>query len=157
MSKLYENEKMVDGSMEQIQSSNSADPSHVDTLTDKLTEYLDRLTLENFDESELDQILDELDSADPTPEFDVDASLAQIHSQYHDFFDSSASDGQPATAEKRASRRFPRRIVPVAATIGILLCSMLTVQAFGYDVFGAIARWTAGIFNMQSVEVPFAR
>lgn len=40
----------------------------------------------------------------------------------------------------------------LAAVICVLLTSLLTVQAAGIDVFGAIARWTTELFSFGKTE-----
>lgn len=54
----------------------------------------------------------------------------------------------PAT--QRTSRTALKRFVFVAATIALLLAGMVTAQAVGMDVFGALARWTDETFRFVS-------
>lgn len=46
------------------------------------------------------------------------------------------------TSTKRSRRFRPRKILIVAAVLVLMFGSMLTAQAAGVDVFGAIGRWT---------------
>ena len=45
-----------------------------------------------------------------------------------------------------------RRTVVLVAVISAILTSLLTVQAAGVDVFGAIARWTTELFSFGKTE-----
>lgn len=63
--------------------------------------------------------------------------------------------------ESRISRRFKgaaRKIATVAASIAIFFTLMVTVQAAGVDVFGAVGKWTDSLFHFasgnDSVEQP---
>jgi len=51
------------------------------------------------------------------------------------------------SAPRRTSRTFLKRLILVAATIGVLLAGMVTAQAVGMDVFGALAKWTDEVFR----------
>lgn len=55
--------------------------------------------------------------------------------------------------ESRISTRFKgvaRKIATVAASIAIFFTLMVTVQAAGVDVFGAVGRWTDSLFHFES-------
>lgn len=45
-----------------------------------------------------------------------------------------------------------RKTLVLAAVISVMLASLLTVQAAGVDVFGAIARWTTELFSFGKTE-----
>ena len=53
------------------------------------------------------------------------------------------------TSTKRSRRFRPRKILIVAAVLVLMFGSMLTAQAAGVDVFGAIGRWTEEKFNFE--------
>lgn len=53
-------------------------------------------------------------------------------------------------AQQRTSRTFLKRLILVAATISVLLAGMVTAQAVGMDVFGALAKWTDEVFHFIS-------
>lgn len=53
-------------------------------------------------------------------------------------------------AQQRTSRTFLKRLILVAATISVLLAGMVTAQAVGMDVFGALAKWTDEVFHFVS-------
>lgn len=55
--------------------------------------------------------------------------------------------------ESRISTRFKgatRKIATVAASIAIFFALMVTVQAAGVDVFGAVGKWTDNLFHFES-------
>ena len=55
--------------------------------------------------------------------------------------------------ESRINRRFKgvvRKIATVAASIAIFFTLMVTVQAAGVDVFGAVGKWTDSLFHFES-------
>ena len=53
------------------------------------------------------------------------------------------------TSTKRSRRFRPRKILIVAAVLVLMFGSMLTAQAAGVDVFGAIGRWTEEKFHFE--------
>lgn len=62
----------------------------------------------------------------------------------------SDPETQPAPTPTKKSRRFrPRKILVVAAVLVLMFGSMLTAQAAGVDVFGAIGRWTEEKFHFE--------
>ena len=56
------------------------------------------------------------------------------------------------TNKQRRKRCSKRKAILLAAVICVLLTSLLTVQAAGIDVFGAIARWTTDLFSFGKTE-----
>lgn len=65
----------------------------------------------------------------------------------------SDPETQSAPTSTKRSRRFrPRKILIVAAVLVLMFGSMLTAQAAGVDVFGAIGRWTEETFHFDIVQ-----
>lgn len=65
----------------------------------------------------------------------------------------SDPETQPAPTSTQKSRRFrPRKILVVAAVLILMFGGMLTAQAAGVDVFGAIGRWTEETFHFDIVQ-----
>ena len=65
----------------------------------------------------------------------------------------SDPETQSAPTSTKRSRRFrPRKILVVAAVLVLMFGSMLTAQAAGVDVFGAIGRWTEETFHFDIVQ-----
>lgn len=130
-------------------------------LQDELTNLMFQATEEDLDTERLDALLDALNEVDPLPEaddFDTTKSLERFHEKYDPVFSAletksaAASDSSPA---KKHSRRALIRILPIAAVL-ILLFGSVTAQAFGLDIFGAIARWPSEIFHLSSSSTPYA-
>lgn len=115
-------------------------------------ELLDRLVdcLYSFegdtDISSIDRCLEELEQAGaPAEYFDVEQSLQEFHERYAPAFENSSR-----AAEKRGSR--VRRPLARIAIIAAALCAfMVTAQASGFDILGAIARWTSEQFSFVAV------
>ena len=56
------------------------------------------------------------------------------------------------SAPTRRRYHLKRKTLVLAAVISVMLASLLTVQAAGVDVFGAIARWTTELFSFGKTE-----
>lgn len=56
------------------------------------------------------------------------------------------------TSTKRSRRFRPRKVLVVAAVLILMFGGMLTAQAAGVDVFGAIGRWTEETFHFDIVQ-----
>ena len=56
------------------------------------------------------------------------------------------------SAPTRRRHHLKRKTLVLAAVISVMLASLLTVQAAGVDVFGAIARWTTELFSFGKTE-----
>lgn len=62
----------------------------------------------------------------------------------------SDPETQPAPTSTKKNRRFrPRKVLVVVAVLVLMFGSMLTAQAAGVDVFGAIGRWTEEKFHFE--------
>lgn len=116
-----------------------------DVLTDKWIDALadmwdasDDLT---YSSMWADQCLGKIDSSENgVPDFDVEASLTRFLDKHSRLVESAAEK-----ASKKVSRWKTRTVVIVA--ILVTLGSMVTAQALGLDVFGAVARWTDETFH----------
>lgn len=65
----------------------------------------------------------------------------------------SDPETQSAPTPTQKSRRFrPRKVLVVAAVLVLMFGGMLTAQAAGLDVFGAIGRWTEETFHFDIVQ-----
>lgn len=110
-------------------------------------ERLDRLMdcLYSFDGdtdiSEIDRCLEELDQAGAEgADFDVEQSLKEFHERYAPAFESSTE------ANKKKPVRGRRPLARIAIIAAVLCAFMVTAQASGFDILGAIARWTSEQF-----------
>lgn len=86
---------------------------------------------------------------------DMKIRLRQFIANYNEPIETTAEsventlDVVPNNQIAQRSRKWLRRLGVAAATIAILVGSLFTAQAAGYDVFGTIARWTGGIFYYE--------
>ena len=138
------------------------------------TEQLLDLMREDFESSEsgdderIDRILEVIEKRErekPTGLFsDVDQAWEDFQKYYNtpDSEDCPISPmgdpGQTAAAGQKAGRRrghgrLLKRLIAVAAVVAVTFSSMVAVQAFGFNIFGALARWTAETFHFVS-ETP---
>lgn len=88
---------------------------------------------------------------DAWAEFESDYSGRE--SAYSDFAAASVPPEKALHADKQRRKRCSKRkAILLAAVICVLLTSLLTVQAAGIDVLGAIARWTTELFSFGKTE-----
>lgn len=72
---------------------------------------------------------------------------------YNDCVPASSSCAKMTEANKPHRRhRIKRKTMVLAAVITFMVASLLTVQAAGVDIFGAIARWTTELFSFGKTE-----
>ena len=115
-------------------------------------ERLDRLLdcLYSFDSdtdiSEIDRCLEELDQAGAEgADFDVERSLKEFHERYAPAFESNTE------ANKKKNVHGRRPLARIAIIAAVLSAFMVTAQASGFDILGAIARWTSEQFAFVKV------
>ena len=118
----------------------------IDELTDALSDMWDATDDLTYSAAWTDECLKKIDSIEDAPEFDVDASLNNFlskHSRLVECASRTSENSSPKTSRWKS---------PVAAVVAILvvLGSMVTAQALGIDVFGAIARWTNETFHFAT-------
>lgn len=122
------------------------DNKPIDELTDVLTDMWDAADDLTYSAAEMDARLEEIEQIEAAPEFDVNASLNR-------FLDKHSRLVECASRTSKKSRLNTSRWKPsVAAAIAVLvvLGSLVTAQALGIDVFGAIARWTDETFHFSA-------
>ena len=104
-------------------------------MEDDFFDWLETADAEELESGTLDGFLEELERVDPLPGgFDPERSLAGFHEKYAAFL-------EPQSRGRRQNRMSRRAFWAVAAVIAVL-ASMVTVQAFGMDIFGFFGRWT---------------
>ena len=104
-------------------------------MEDDFFDWLETADAEELESGTLDGFLEELERVDPLPGgFDPERSLADFHEKYAAFL-------EPQSRGRRQNRMSRRAFWAVAAVIAVL-ASMVTVQAFGMDIFGFFGRWT---------------
>ena len=104
-------------------------------LEDDFFDWLETADAEELESGTLDGFLEELERVDPLPGgFDPERSLAGFHEKYAAFL-------EPQSRGRRQNR-MPRRAFWAVAAVIAVLASMVTVQAFGVDIFGFFGWWT---------------
>lgn len=134
-------------------------------LYDELVDWMDCVTEETFDPSEMNRMLSALDEADPDSaideldHMDVEASLAKFKREHAEYFPDEAastsanSSAAPHAAKKpRSMKRILRVVVPVAAVIAILVGGTIGAKAGGFNVFGVTIEWSGGNLQIRSVD-----
>ena len=122
------------------------DNKPIDELTDVLTDMWDAADDLTYSAAEMDARLEEIEQIEAAPEFDVNASLNRFLAKHSRLVEC-------ASRTSKKSRLNTSRWKPsVAAAIAVLvvLGSLVTAQALGIDVFGAIARWTDETFHFSA-------
>lgn len=112
-------------------------------LLDEFAEKLDAMDDMTFDPELIDQYLAILEVKNPLEtEYDANTSLAEFHEKHLLMF-------QQNTAKKQVARPRRHRLVARLAYVAALVAlgSMVAAQAFGVDVFGAVAKWTQEMFH----------
>ena len=116
-------------------------------------ERLDRLMdcLYSFegdtDISEIDHCLEELEQAGTeSAYFDVEQSLKEFHERY-----APAFEGSTQNLNKKKTVPGRRPLARIAIIAAVLCAFMVTAQASGFDILGAIARWTSEQFSFVKV------
>lgn len=143
------------GSSEQIQ----GHPTERETLQNQLMDLLFHPAGGEPDLQALDALVDRLEEIDPMPGgVTAEESLEQFRRRYAPVFEAenAASAGEPPLRPgKRFFQRPFAKALPVACAL-VLLFGTATAQAFGLDVFSAIARWTSEIFRLDNRAAPYA-
>lgn len=113
----------------------------------------------------LEEAIIESEKENPTGFFpDVDQQWEQFVAHYLPETDQAASESEPAehADPPQTNRHVPRKrvirlrqagrtILAAAAAVICALAIMVTAQAVGVDVFGAMARWTEDVFSFGPV------
>ncbi|NLV23089.1 MAG: DUF4367 domain-containing protein [Syntrophomonadaceae bacterium] len=120
-----------------------------DELIDELADQWDAMDDQEYDPQLMDAYLAALDEKDPAvSDYSAEDSLAAFREEHSHLLQQvePASKTSDRIKNPRPLRRW-RAFRLVAATVVIMLSCMIAAQAFGLDVFGAIARWTEETFH----------
>lgn len=137
------------------------------------TEQLLDLLRENFDSSEsdggeqVDRILEVIEKREKEKPTALSSDVSQAWADFQEYYntpdsrdcpinpmgDSCQTAVGPMRRRRRGNGRLLKRLIPVAAVAAVTLSSMVAVQAFGFNIFGALAQWTAETFHFVS-ETP---
>ena len=118
----------------------------IDKLTDALADMWDAADDFTYSAAEMDACLEEIEQIEAAPEFDVNASLNRFldkHSRLVECASRTSKKSRPNTSRWKPS-------VDADIAVLVVLGSLVTAQALGIDVFGAIARWTDETFRFTS-------
>lgn len=122
----------------------------------ELLEEIDRIMeqdAEIMDIARLDACLEILQERAPVlEEHDSDQAWAKFVSS-HPLFTAVDETEDAAPQAKPHISRLAKRAVLLAAVIGVLFGAMVTAQAVGIDVFGALAQWTEETFHFTSSDL----
>lgn len=120
-----------------------------------------RQLLQNFEDAKLALLLDEYAEVYgkiSTERYERDLAAGKIESISEQDLEeqlnrilrrAEAEESQPIRSGKHFSS-IARKAANVAATIAFFFLLMITVQAAGIDIFGAIGRWTDSLFHFDS-------
>ena len=136
----------------------SDDP--IKRLSEELDGLLTHATERDFDAGKLDLILSALDDADPVSDaeaFDAERGLRRFHERLAvrnvDKDDSAARSFKTSLSQR--PKRNARKIALIAAVLIVVLAT--TAQAFHWDLFGLVARWTSEILHLGTETVEYAQ
>lgn len=123
-----------------------------DELINEMTEKWDAMDDKHFDPQLIDSYLAAIEVKDPVAsEYNAEASLSAFHEKHAILFEQGES--APLSSDLIPKPRRLRRwqvVRLIAATLAVMFACMITAQAFGIDIFGAIARWTEETFHFES-------
>lgn len=144
---------------EPIQGHLATSPTNNRLYSETLKEFADwffSASPEEYDEELLDAYLEEMNTLSPMDcSFDSQASLEKFHERFPSFFDEQR-DVSIAESNKSQAVHLPRSVrkLGIVAAIVIGVFGMLvTAQAAGIDILGAIGRWTEETFHFESLPV----
>lgn len=146
---------------EQIQGHPVQDGLEFERLHDQLANLLFPEDGGEIDDEALDALLDRMEEVCPLPASlptDPEEGLERFRRRYASVLEAVAADPAPQASPVPEKRHFIKpfaKALPLAAAL-ILLLGTVTAQAFGVDVFSAIARWTAEIFRLDGGSAPYA-
>ena len=133
----------------------------IEQLTDEYTALLQRAASGDIDLELTRAYLDAMDEKDPIPfaleETATYERFAEKHAAMLEELNRPVQSMELHTSEQQRpvekhSRGVLRSVVPVAAAAALMLGTMISAQAMGFDVFGKIARWTEETFHFSSVR-----
>lgn len=133
----------------------------IEQLTDEYTALLQRAASGDIDLELMQAYLDAMDEKDPIPfaleETATYERFAEKHAAMLEELNRPVQSMELHTSEQQRpvekhSRGVLRRVVPVAAAAALMLGTMISAQAMGFDVFGKIARWTEETFHFSSAR-----
>ena len=139
---------------------------HLDRLSTEQLEVLLRADLADPDQSNEEAIFHILDVMEQREKENPTGRLPdadQAWAEFKQFYDIPEGEGQSlypvrdrredaAPAAPMLKSRRPRKGLIIAAVLIALFAGMLTAQAAGFDVLGAIGRWTEETFHFTTAS-----
>lgn len=136
-----------------------------DETLNRLADELDDMFNDTaaFDADKLDALFAAFSDELPLPDtdtVDVDASLARIYADCgtedvnddHSVLSAARSSG--SSRSQRSKHGILKTVLIAAALMALVF--MTSAQAFGFNLFGLIARWTSEVFGFQSTPTAVA-
>lgn len=117
-----------------------------ETLLEELEDILDKTPETEIDEATINAYLSALDEKQPLErEFNATRSWETLKESHPLMFQTTADESNDTRQKKRGNtiRLWPRM---AAAAVAAVMVSMVCVQAAGFDVFRAFARWSEETF-----------
>lgn len=122
-------------------------------LADELERALDAMTEESYDPALISAYLDALERAAPVPAGrSAEEALRDLRGRLHSMTGMAVDDRVSSPGRGTKRRMWTRFGLAIAATMVLTLGLMVSVQAAGFDIFGAIARWTDETFGVRTVS-----
>ena len=120
-------------------------------LADALERALDDMTEETYDEEVIQRYLDALEQKTPVP---LHPGAEQAYDDLARTVKTFRTDS-PGEDRKKGRRLRLRKVLRWSLTAALitvcLLGGMMMVQAAGWDLFGAMARWTEDVFSFGEI------
>ena len=121
-------------------------------LADALERALDDMTEETYDEEVIQRYLDALEQKTPVP---LHPGAEQAYDDLARTVKTFRTDS-PGEDRKKGRRLRLRKVLRWSLTAALitvcLLGGMMMVQAAGWDLFGAMARWTEDVFSFGEIS-----
>ena len=128
---------------------------NADELKEALIDVWDSMDEIEYDFTQMDAYLEELEQREPvSAEFDPEASLVAFCEKHARIIEQILPEQLPTIAKPGRRHRWLSSLIAAVIAIVMMLGGMVTAQAFGIDVFGAIAEWTEDIFNYNIITQP---
>ncbi len=115
---------------------------------------LESMSEETYNAAVIDAYLDALDRKAPMPETpDTETAYAGFQQMLRSALPDSGVSAVSASAKRPAKhQRLLRTGIVAAVSILCILGGMITAQAAGLDVFGALAQWTEQVFSFGPIR-----
>ena len=121
-------------------------------LADALERALDDMTEETYDEEVIQRYLDALEQKTPVPPHPGAEQAYDDLARTVKTFRTDSPDEDRKKSRRLRLRKVLRWSLTAALITVCLLGGMMMVQAAGWDLFGAMARWTEDVFSFGEIS-----